>query len=33
MNDEKVFQKTNINWLIPIYSNFLTTPLIRTFEE
>ena len=26
--------KTNINWLIPIYSNFLTTPLfIRTCEK
>ena len=26
--------KTNINWLITIYSNFLTTPLfIRTCEE
>ena len=30
MNENKI----NINWLIPIYSNFLTTPLfIRTCEE
>ena len=34
MNEEKGFNKTVINWLIPIYSNFLTTPLfIRTCEE
>ena len=33
-NKDKVFSNTVINWLIPIYSNFLTTPLfIRACEE
>jgi hypothetical protein len=34
-NEEKGYcAKTTISWLIPIYSNFLTTPLfIRTCEE
>ena len=33
-SEEKNLQKTNINWLITIYSNFLKTPLfIRLCEN
>lgn len=33
-NEEKNFPKTNINWLIPIYSNFSRKPLFTmTYED